>query len=551
LYKKRAVYLSVSLLVTPLVSVAVEYPLAPVSSLELTLQQLPQVCPGTLSSFNASAQSLLLTFYRQQQFARSWSQSGRLDALLVQLEQLADDGLNPAGYQLVALRDFAQQPAASGASADCAEILTSHVYLQALQHLQYGRLQQAKVEPFWQPAAASNHQASGQLALALDVQAQRAMSGLADLPEAFQRARPDSAEYHALRAAYAQQRQQPLPIWPVVASGPLLRPDMQDPRVPVLLQRLTSEGYFPALASGELVATETVVKVDTTFYGPQDVAALKNFQQAHGLQADGVLGAGTLAALNVSPAARREQLRVNLERFRWLRQNVEATSLLINVAAAELTFFQEGAAVWQTRTQVGRAERQTPLLKSQVTRLTLNPRWGVPPTIFREDKLPEIRRDPDFLAKHELQVFDRDGNLLDATQVDWSNPGYVQLRQLAGPKNPLGRVALRFANPFSVYLHDTPSQQLFSKAPRAFSSGCVRVEQALQLSEKLLSAAELERVTALLATGKTYEFRLGTPMPLLLSYWTAEVDVRGQLRFIPDIYQHDATLSAALDRAML
>jgi murein L,D-transpeptidase YcbB/YkuD len=533
LYKKHAVYLSVSLLVAPLVSVAAELVAPAQSPLQLTLAQLPQTCSRMPSSLDAPAQALLAEFYAQQQFAPAWSSATRLEALLPQLEQLADDGLNPASYQLASLRRFTQQPV-TVAGIDCRDIFISHVYLQALQHLQRGRLQQAKIEPFWQAPGA------GDVAPTTAALSRLAVAGLENLPTAFAQARPALPQYQALRSAYAYRRQQPLPSWQPLASGPLLRPDMTDARVPALVQRLFSEGYLSAVASDS-----------NQIFGPEQVAALKSFQQNHALQADGVMGADTLAALNISPQARREQLRVNLERFRWLAHNLEATGVLVNIAAAQLTLYQAGAPVWQTRTQVGRPERATPLLKSQITRLTLNPTWSVPPTIFREDKLPEIRRDLGFLAKHDMQVFNRDGQRLDATQVDWNNPGFVQLRQRAGEKNPLGQVALRFANPFSVYLHDTPSQPLFSKAPRAFSSGCVRVEQALYLSEQLMSAAERERAASLLATGKTYEFRLSQPMPLLMSYWTAEVDSAGQVQYAPDIYQYDAALLVALDRATL
>lgn len=540
LYKKHAVYLSVSLLVTPLVSVAVEFAEPAVSPLQLTLTQLPQSCSNMPASLGAPAQALLMDFYTRQQFAPAWSAAARLTSLLTELEQLADDGLNPASYQLASLRDFAQQPAGAADNA-CRDIFISHVYLQALQHLQYGRLQQAKVEPFWRaPVAEPVAEEVTAVTPANEALSSLAASGLDDLAKAFSQARPVLPQYQALRSAYAYLRQQPLPSWQPLPSGPLLRPDMSDARVPALSQRLFSEGYLTAIDGDS-----------SQLFGPAQVAALKSFQQSHALQADGVMGAGTLAALNVSPQARREQLRVNLERFRWLGHNLAATGVLINVAAAQLTLYQAGAPVWQTRTQVGRSERPTPLLQSQITRLTLNPTWSVPPTIFREDKLPEIRRDQAFLAQHEMQVFDRDGTQLDASQVDWNNPGYIQLRQRAGPKNPLGQVALRFANPFSVYLHDTPSQALFNKAPRAFSSGCVRIEQAVQLSEWLMSADERERAASLLASGKTYEFRLNDPMPLLLSYWTAEVDDSGQVRYVPDIYQHDAALLTALDSAKL
>lgn len=531
MFKKRAVYLSVSLLVMPLVSVASE---PVVNPLQHMLAQLPQACSGMPASLDAPAQALLTDFYAQQQFAPAWSQPARLEALLPELEQLVDDGLNPAGYQLTSLRSFAQQPVAAADNA-CQDIFISHVYLQALQHLQRGRLVQANIEPFWQApeAVVAVNDATAQLA-------HLAAAGLNDLPQAFAQARPALPQYQALRNAYAYLRQQPLPTWQRLASGPVLRPDMTDARVPALAERLFHEGYLSSL-SGD----------NSLLFAPEQVAALKSFQHSHALQADGVMGAATLAALNVSPQARREQLRANLERFRWLGHNFAATGVLVNVAAAQLTLYQEGAPVWQTRTQVGRPERATPLLKSQITRLTLNPTWGVPPTIFREDKLPEIRRDQGFLNKHDLKIFDRDGNQLSADQVDWSNPGFVQLRQSAGPKNPLGRVVLRFANPFSVYLHDTPSQPLFNKAPRAFSSGCVRVEQALYLSEQLMTVDEHAHALSLWASGKTYELRLSKPMPLLMSYWTAEVNAAGQVQYVPDIYHYDPALLAALDRATL
>ena len=179
------------------------------------------------------------------------------------------------------------------------------------------------------------------------------------------------------------------------------------------------------------------------------------------------------------------------------------------------------------------------------------PTWTVPPTILREDKLPEIRRDLAFLDKHNLRVLDREGQLLDANSIDWNNPGSIQLRQDAGTHNPLGQVAIRFPNPFSVYLHDTPSQQLFGKGPRAFSSGCVRVEAVMQLVDLLLTPAERERMQSLLASGRTHEFRLSTPLPIILGYWTAEVDGAGQLLYAPDIYARDPALLAALERAQL
>lgn len=252
-------------------------------------------------------------------------------------------------------------------------------------------MSQARFEPLWHASQAPAEREAELLALAAP--------GLADLASAFQQARPGIELYQRLRQLYAEQRQLPLPQWQPLASGPLLRPDMQDARVPALAQRLFSEGYL-----------SSPLATDDNAYGPELVNAVKSFQLNHSLQADGVVGQGTLNELNISPAVRRGQLRVNLERFRWLAQDLEPTSLLVNVAAAQLSVYQDGVPVWQTRTQVGRAERQTPLLKSRVTRLTLNPTWTVPPTILREDKLPQIRRDQTFLSRQNLQVLDSEGH---------------------------------------------------------------------------------------------------------------------------------------------
>ena len=519
MFKKPACYLTLCLLAAPLVALADELPQLSASPMQTALTQLAVACPALAPRLNTPAQQLLQGFYQQQGEQQVWSVAGRLASLQAQLAQLVDDGLDPGHYRL---------PQASPAEDGlCSDIDITHQYLQALQDLHYGRLAQSRFEPMWRAQPLPDDRQSALLAIAVP--------GIAHIATAFEQARPSLAQYRNLRQAYAHERQQPLPQWQAVAGGPLLRPDMQDKRVPDLALRLYHGGYLQS----------PVVNPDNAYSG-ELVSAVKNFQLGHSLQADGVVGAGTLKEMNISPAERREQLRINLERLRWLAQDYEPNLVLVNVAAAQLTFYQHDAVVWQTRTQVGRAERQTPLLKSQVTRLTLNPTWTVPPTILKEDKLPEIRRDQGFLNRQNLQVLDANGQPLAAEDIDWDRPGNILLRQGAGPRNPLGRIAIRFPNPFSVYLHDTPSQALFSKGPRAFSSGCVRVEQALQLRDWLLSPAERLRTNELLATGLTHEFRLAKPVPILLSYWTVQADSHGQLLYAPDIYGHDQVLSTAL-----
>ncbi|MGB4072642.1 L,D-transpeptidase family protein [Pseudomonas sp.] len=522
MFKKRTLYLSAALLTLPLVANASPSLFATSTDLLPLLEQLNEQCAPLPASLDENARQLLLGFYAQRSGQPAWQDSAQLLQLHAQIEQLADDGLFPNEYPLPLVAKVQVE------RHDCADLLTSHSYLQALLHLRRGRVSQQRLEPLWR--APELTQPDLQLAtLSL------ALLHLHNPAQAFASARPTTLPYQQLRQAYAQRRQQTLGDWAALPGGPLLRPQGKDERLPALRARLQAEGYLSAPADDS-----------GTQFDSATLAALQAFQSDHGLNPDGMLGPASLNELNLGALARREQLRANLERLRWLADDMASAEVLINVAAAELMVAQHGQEVWRTRTQVGRPERQTPLLASRIERLTLNPTWTVPPTILREDKLPEIRDDPDYLARHQFSVFDRDGQPLDPQTVDWDNPGAIKLRQSAGSHNPLGRVALRFANPFAVYLHDTPSQQLFSKAPRPFSSGCVRIEAVDSLLAWLLPVEQLEDVHARIGSGDTQQYRLPRPAPLLIAYWTVEASASGQLRYLPDIYGWDAKLIQAL-----
>jgi len=534
LYKKHAFRLVGILLLAPLLAAA-EPANAPPAPIQGVLQNLDGVCGKPLGDLDAGALQRLSAFYQGQQYQPVWTTYPQIDTLLAQLEALADDGLNPATYQTEAIRRAMHTASAAPLHREIIDILASHAYLSALHHLARGRLPQDRVEPVWRgPDAAGEQQADARL-LAI------ASDGLSQIEHAFNKARPPLEQYHNLRKAYSRLRSQPLPQWQLIPPGKTLRPGMLDSRVPLLRRRLSEQGY--------LLEADVPPAKDEWRYDQALEDALKGFQRQHSLEDDGILGAGTLSELNATPAERLDQLRVNLERFRWLSRDIEPRSLLVDIAGGRVIFFRDNSPQWEARVQVGRDTRQTPSIRSTVSRITLNPTWTVPPTILREDKLPQIRESLDYLAEHGMQVLDYQGRVLDPTTVDWSNPGRILLRQAAGPGNPLGRVVIRFANPYSIYLHDTPSQGLFARSQRAFSSGCVRVESVMQLVDLLLTEPERERVASLLESGQTHEYRLAKPTPVLLAYWTAEADSSGTPRYRPDVYHRDGALLRALQAA--
>ena len=267
------------------------------------------------------------------------------------------------------------------------------------------------------------------------------------------------------------------------------------------------------------------------------------------------VGPATLAELNVTAESRLRQIQVNLERARHVLHEIGDEDLVIvDIAGYELRYVQDRKVTWTSRVVVGRPYRQTPIFKSEIDHVVVNPTWTVPPTILGQDILPAVRRDPGYLAKKGLDVIDRNGRVLDPASIDWSrysgrNFPYF-LRQGPGDDNALGRVKIMFPNPYLVYLHDTPSRSLFERDDRAFSSGCIRVEGPFDLVERLLDDPKWDR-TALqsaVETGRTQTVRLAKPVKILMIYWTVDETDDGRIVFKRDVYDRDARLWQALNQ---
>lgn len=489
-----------------------------------------------------------VNFYEQNQFAPAWTRPADVDQLLAALRDMATDGLNPQDYALAELeqrRAVLTDPQATPLQRAQFDLLATDSCLAALIHLYRGKADPATLDTHWNfdPRQFDQTQA---LQAVRDALAQGRVATL------FERARPQYPQYGKLRAALTQLREVAAQGgWPTVGEGPTLKPGMRDPRVRALRERLVSGGY---LATDAYVSADTGASISGAadpLYDATLEDALKQFQQAQYLVADGSLGKATLAALNVPVGARIEQLRANLERARWLLHQLQGDFVVVDIAGYSVAYYKDGKPIWRSRVQVGKPYRSTPVFKSQITYLTLNPTWTVPPTILKNDILPKIRKDRGYLAANRIRVLDSQGKPLSSASVNWNNPRGIVLRQDAGPGNSLGRLVIRFPNDYAVYLHDTPHQELFAQEQRANSSGCIRVERPRELAELLLAdpaAWDRAGIDRAIDTEKTQTVMLRKPVPLLLAYWTVDLRDGGQVGFRPDVYQRDTALLAALDR---
>ncbi|WP_246007495.1 L,D-transpeptidase family protein [Halomonas nitroreducens] len=479
----------------------------------------------------------------------AWQDRDKVAALVDLLHALDDEGLTPADYRPARLEREAGD--ALDASVDEAararfDVLASDTLLRALTHLQRGRLDPGEVYPGWEIPVPPPE---------LDLMAITRALKAGEVQRVLAMARPATDGYDALRRSLARYRNiVRLGGWPLLpVRDTALRPGDVDADVALLRRRLAAIGELEVMAADVAHYPDVALEAPAPHhYDAELVEAVRRFQRRHMLDDDGIVGPRTRAALNVPAAQRLATIRANLERARWLSGTLPDHRVTVDVPGQWLRYRRPDGETWRTRIIVGQPGRPTPVLHSSITHLTLNPTWTVPPTILREDILPQLRRDPGYLAAHEMVALTPQGQRLDPWRIDWWRPGAVMLRQRAGPANPLGQLVLRFPNDHLVYLHDTPSRQLFRRPQRALSSGCIRVEGVIELARMLFEDTGTSRdLMDLIAGGETRNVSLARPVPLALHYWTARVEQGSLPSFRPDIYDRDDPLIAALDRPVV
>ena len=298
------------------------------------------------------------------------------------------------------------------------------------------------------------------------------------------------------------------------------------------------------------------IEVDEGFmdslYDDDMADAIKRYQSRHGLNPDGIIGKNTIAALNIPIEKKIEQLKINLERARWVLDDIGNNVVLVNIANFKLFYLIDSIREHQTKVMVGTYYNQTPVFRSRMKYLVFNPTWTVPYSIATKELLPKIKKDPDYLADRNISLLNRSGKVIPQSSVDWSivTPQLFPytLRQEPGPGNALGQVKFIFPNKYAVYLHDTPSKYLFVKEERAFSHGCIRVQNPLELAEVLLNDEKWnqEKIQEILHQKKEKVVHLKKPLDVLLLYWTCGFMENGDIFFIKDVYNRDQRILSAL-----
>ncbi len=449
-------------------------------------------------------------FYSGRSYAPLWITDGkanaRAKAAIAYLGQVDADGLDPADYPIP---DFSSLTDPAGLAE--AELKLTMSVVTYAHHAQVGRVHWSRVsgDIFYEQKAPNPADVLARVAHANDV------------GEALAAYEPNAAGYVALKAKLAEIRAgKEVSGQAAIANGPVLKIGMQDDRVPSLRERLHVSG-------------------DGATYDKALAEAVAKYQKEHEQKATGMLTPATVEALNGrKPDRPTDTIIANLERWRWMSHDLGNTHVMVNLPDFTLRVVQNGHQLWMTKIVDGKPNLPTPIMSAEMKYITVNPTWNVPPSIIAKEYMPVLQQDSTALERMGLRV---------STNPD----GTVHIAQPPGERNALGRLRFNFPNKFLVYQHDTPEKQLFAYDKRAFSHGCMRVQDPVKYAEVLLSIVRphdgytQERIRSMFGNSEL-DIQFPTLIPVHLTYQTAFVDDDGKLQFREDVYGRDKALLAIL-----
>jgi L,D-transpeptidase YcbB len=488
----------------------------------------------------------LPSFYQKRNFQPAWTTMTGLNLnaqeFIKLLSKADQEGLNPLDYHISKVKalhhsliDTQNNLALQDHVLVDLDLLLTDAYLLFASHLYLGKLNPETIAPEWKAQKRTN-------LIYFDDYLENALK-TNSVNESLTLLIPTQPEYQALK----KNLQLLTAIfeaggWRGVSEGDKLEVGMRDTRVDEVYKRLQASGYIS-------------FEEENRKYFDNDLKdAVRSFQRNHGLDDDGIVGASTLYALNVSVEDRITQVKVNMERWRWLPDDMGERHIRVNISNFELELVEHQETILTSKAIVGRTYRKTPVFSATMTYLVLNPYWTIPPGILRYDVIPAVQKDVSYLAKKRIKVLDQNGKIVDPNLIEWQTAKTQQyiFRQDPGKDNSLGLLKFMFPNRYSVYIHDTPSKELFEKDERVFSSGCIRIQKPFELAELLLQKHEdwnrekLEKLTK--PNSKTLTVMLKNPITVHILYLTASGEGGKHAQFRNDIYNRDKAIAIALSK---
>ena len=476
-------------------------------------------------------------FYDPAWFIRNSFSNNGFD-LLNYIRRVGQQGLQPNDYHLFLIEEYFKK-VLSPAAPDTTDlikldILLTDAFLLLGSHLYYGKVDPDKEGANWKMNRKDPE-------LRLDLKLEDALLEN-DVDNELNMLAPKYRSYWRMKEELAFFLNLEEQSWPVILSDKTIKPGDLSEIVPKIRERLIKLRY-------KLSDSVSIILDDEL------EAQLKLFQDDWGLNTDGVVGKTTLEYLNCLPLKLMGQLKVNMERFRWLPPQLTQKHIVVNIANFKLDLIVGADTLISMRAVVGQETKRTPVFNESMTYIVFSPAWTVPNTILKEEVIPQLLKGPGYLIKKNMKLLRNDGTELAYSDVDWStisesNFPYM-VRQDPGPGNALGRVKFMFPNNYNVYIHDTPSKSFFARDARAVSHGCIRVEDPFDLAVLLLSD-EPEWSPANIRTAmqqtKEQTVLLKVPVDVMVVYLTAWTDGKDRVQFRNDIYQNDEKVLVALNQ---
>lgn len=482
---------------------------------------------------------VLPTFYHGQDYRLLWTEKENRDELLKNIKAADNEGLSPEDYHLQELESLLALNYYDLEDLNKAELdlILSDAFILLGAHLNSGKVDQTDLDYEWDiEKNPIPYNPDSLITVTLH------NKSVGRLLESF---KPQTYLYQELKKALAEYKKTASQGgWPTMSEGETLKRGMKDERVLALRKYLK--------ATGDLKDAQ----LDSDLFDDELEKVVKRYQKRFSLTQDGAVGKDVLREMNVPVESRIDQIRINLERSRWVLHDLHDDFLVVNVAGFYIRRITNGKSVFYSRVIVGKNQHKSPVFKDQLEFIDLNPTWTIPYSIATNETLPKMKSNKNYLASRNIWIYDRSGNRVDPDSLDLSQYSKgnfpFTLVQQPGPQNDLGEVKFMFPNKYAIYLHDTPSRALFDRQDRAFSHGCIRIDNKWGLFLNLLSDTDWnqEKIDEVIKTRETTRIKLDKPIDIYILYWTAAVDDNNEVVFIRDVYKRDPDVLKALNKPL-